>query len=573
MRKMRLGLLVLVALSLIGCTGRRAGAPLVVPTVAPTAAPAITAMPEAVSTPTAAVTPEKAASTVWWNDAVFYEIFVRSFYDSNGDGVGDLKGLTAKLDYLNDGDPVTTQDLGVTALWLMPIAESPSYHGYDVVDYYQVDQEYGTAEDFHILMDEAHKRGIRVIVDLVLNHTSSQNPWFIESRDGLTAEKRDWYVWKDQDPGMVGPNAQRLWYSTDSGWYYAYFWSEMPDLNYTNPEVTAEADKIARYWLEEMGVDGFRMDAVRYLVEEDLDQPRPKIQSTASNFAWLVQFRQSCHEIKPDALTVGEAWADSDEVAHYIKNGSLDLAFEFTLADSILEAVNGGSAATLRIVLGQIQQLYPQGGYATFLTNHDQNRVMDQVMNDPERARLAAVTYLTLPGVPFIYYGEEIGMTGSKPDELIRTPMQWDGGEGAGFTEGKPWEAVNGDYETVNVAAAEKAADSLWTLYRQLVQWRLEYASLRSGSLTLAESGVESVMGYLRAGESESVVVALNYGLKAQPVALSWKKSALAAGTYTVQDLVSGKTLPELTVGADGSVTDWALPELGEQQFMVLVLK
>ena len=275
------------------------------PAVAPSPAPTATVVPP----PTAAPTPTQPPPTPapgkptepqavspagqdgalvkgtggqpWWNDTTFYEIFVRSFYDSDGDGAGDLNGLIGKLDYLNDGDPTTTSDLGVTGIWLMPIMASPSYHGYDVTDYYQVNPEYGTNEDFKRLIEEAHKRGIRVIIDLVLNHTSAEHPWFIESQDP-NSPKRDWYVWSDEEPQGKG------WHpGKNGGYYYGYFGEHMPDLNYKNPAVTEEMQKVVRFWLEEMGADGFRLDAVKYLYEDG-----KRIEHTPATHEWLKGFPQ-----------------------------------------------------------------------------------------------------------------------------------------------------------------------------------------------------------------------------------------------------------------------------------------
>ena len=244
MRHVRLFLL--LALLMVGCQDTPNDTP-------PTATPApatVAAEPTATSVPPTA-TPMPATPTPtpdplftgtndypWWNDTVFYEIFVRSFYDSDGNGIGDLNGVIEKLDYLNDGDPTTSEDLGVTGIWLMPIMVSPSYHGYDVVDYFQVDPDYGTNEDFLRLMDEAHARGIRVIVDLVMNHTSNAHPWFLDSQNP-DSDKREWYIWADENPGYRGPDGQVVWHNNPSGYYYGIFWSGMPDLNYENPDVTA----------------------------------------------------------------------------------------------------------------------------------------------------------------------------------------------------------------------------------------------------------------------------------------------------------------------------------------------
>ena len=277
--------------------------------------------------------PQSPTSTNWWNDTVFYEVFVRSFYDSDGDGVGDINGLIERLDYLNDGDPTTTDDLGITGIWLMPIMESPSYHGYDVVDYYKVDEEYGTEEDFKRLMAEADKRGIKVIVDLVLNHTSAQHPWFTEARADESGENRDWYVWEEENPGWRGPEGQQVWHGSPTGYYYGVFWDQMPDLNLTNEQTTAEMQDIARYWIEDMGVDGFRLDAIKHLIEEGQKQT-----NTESTHAWMQDFHVVYKEANPDAFAIGEVWSPTFEVVKYIGD-EVDAAFEFDLAQAILGGV------------------------------------------------------------------------------------------------------------------------------------------------------------------------------------------------------------------------------------------
>src|SRR5687767_12780971 len=262
----------------------------------------------------------------WWNDRVFYEIFVRSFYDSDGDGIGDLQGVIEKLDYLNDGDPDTTDDLGVTGIWLMPVMEAPSYHGYDVTDYRKVDPDYGTNEDFRRLVNEAHERGIIVITDFVVNHTSTEHPWFQDSVQG--GEHADWYVWSDTDPGTRGPSGQVVWHPADNGrYYYAVFWEGQPDLNLANPDVKAEIYDVARFWLEDMGADGFRIDGARHIIEDEASQV-----DTPETIAWLTDFREHVRSINPDALVVGEVWTSSSTVARYVPE-ALDLGFEFTLAE------------------------------------------------------------------------------------------------------------------------------------------------------------------------------------------------------------------------------------------------
>ncbi len=485
----------------------------------------------------------------WWHDAVFYEVFVRSFYDSDGDGIGDLRGLIEKLDYLNDGDPSTSDDLGITAIWLMPIMQSPSYHGYDVIDYYTVEQDYGTNEDLRALIEAAHARGIRVIIDLVLNHTSSAHPWFINASSGPDAAYRDWYIWSEENPGFLGPWGQTVWYRRGGAYYYALFWDQMPDLNYRHPPVTEEMYNVARFWLEEMGVDGFRLDAARHLIEEGAQQ-----ESTPATHAWLRGFHDHVTAVDPDAMIVGEVWADTVTVVPYVARDELDLAFEFSLAEAIIESVTVNTNTAFRSRLEQVVALYDPGDYATFLTNHDQNRVMTAVGGNPDKARLAATILLTLPGTPFIYYGEEIGMSGQKPDELIRTPMQWSADAHGGFTSGQPWQPLNADYETINVAVESADPDSLLNRYRALIRLRNGHPALRTGALIPLESTCRPVYAFLRQHEEETLLVVLNFAAQEQrDCALSLPESALESGGYAVEELLVGLSdLPDLTVDANG---------------------
>src|SRR6266496_178176 len=276
MHKMRLRIKItslLLLVSILAACGP-ASQPIETPVVHPTETP---------------VTQQGTEGLPWWNDTVFYEIFVRSFRDSNGDGIGDFNGITEKLDYL--------KGLGVRGIWLMPINPSPSYHGYDVTDYQAVNPDYGTLDDFKHLLSEAHKRGIKVIMDLVLNHTSAKHPWF-QSALQPGSQYHDWYVWKDQDPGTLGPWGAQTWYKASNGqYYYAIFWDQMPDLNYDNPAVREEAKKIASFWLKDIGIDGFRLDAVRYLVEDQ------KLADSASNHAFLAEWGKYYRSINPQAFT------------------------------------------------------------------------------------------------------------------------------------------------------------------------------------------------------------------------------------------------------------------------------
>ncbi|MEO1022731.1 MAG: alpha-amylase family glycosyl hydrolase, partial [Bacteroidota bacterium] len=395
-------------------------------------------------------------SPKWWNERVFYEIFVRSFYDSDGDGIGDFNGMTEKLDYLNDGDPTTTTDLGITGIWLMPIHPSPSYHGYDVTDYREVNPQYGTMDEFKAFLDAAHERGIAVIIDFVMNHSSSQHPWFQQSASG-NSFYRDFYRWSDTNPGYSGPWGQQVWHQRNSDYYYGLFWGGMPDINYDNEAVKDSIFSAATFWLEEVGVDGFRQDAVLYIDEDD-----GNLKNTQGTFDFWEEFNLHVKNINADAFNVGEAWEPTDIVLQYISNDRLDYAFEFDLAGSILNAVNSGTASSLISQMQKVYDAYPFLQYGTFLTNHDQNRVMNVLGQDINKAKLAASLYLTLPGIPYLYYGEEVGMLGQKPDENIRLPMQWSAASNAGFTTGSPWRTPNSNFRDFNVAQQDTTEGSLF---------------------------------------------------------------------------------------------------------------
>jgi alpha-amylase len=466
----------------------------------------------------------------WWNDTVFYEVFVRSFYDSDGDGVGDINGLIERLDYLNDGDPTTTDDLGITGIWLMPIMESPSYHGYDVVDYYQVDEEYGTEEDFKRLMAEAEKRGIKVIVDLVLNHTSAQHPWFTEAETGEDAATRDWYLWEDENPGWRGPQGQVVWHESPTGYYYGVFWDQMPDLNLTNEAVTEEMHTLARYWIEEMGVDGFRLDAIKHLVEEGDMQV-----GTESTPAWMKDFYVAYKDVDPEAFTVGEVWSPTFEVVKYVGD-EVDVAFEFDLAEAILSGVLSKKADPIARAYRKVVEEYPPGQYGVFLTNHDQNRVMSQLIGDENKAKLAATLLLTAPGVPFVYYGEEIGQVGAKPDEDIRRPLQWDSSENAGFSDGEPWRPPYEDFEERNIAAQTDDPDSLLSHYRDLIRLRNEHDVLRTGEWAEVETNESHIYAFLRYHEDEAILVLINLGINpVEDYELMLEDGILQEGVNSVQ--------------------------------------
>ncbi len=420
-------------------------------------------------------------------------MFVRSFADSDGDGIGDLRGLTQRLDELNDGDPATTDDLGVTGLWLMPIAESPSYHGYDVVDYRAVEQDYGSTADLAALVGAAHQRGIAVIVDLVINHTSREHPWFQDARTP-GSDHDDWYMWADEHPAIARSDGSRVWHPDGERFYYGYFWEGMPDLNLANPEVTAELDSIADAWLD-AGIDGFRIDAARHLFEDGAT-----LENVDATFEWLAAFRDRIKQQHPDALVLGEVWDASSMSARYVREGALDVTFDFGLASAIVDSVRSGDGGAVQAALDEVAQLYEPGWLATFLTNHDQDRVMTELGGDVESAKLAATLLLTGGGTPFLYYGEEIGLTGQKPDERIRTPMRWDAsGPAAGFTTGTPWEPLGDDPPGADVRTERADPSSLYSTYRELIAMRAGEPALRSGAIWPVGASEASVVAFLRA--------------------------------------------------------------------------
>lgn len=478
---------------------------LLVACIQPVTPPAATPPPAPVPT----LAPTGPDGEPWWQSAIFYEIFVRSFYDSNGDGIGDLNGIIAKLDYLNDGDSTTTTDLGVTALWLMPIHPSPSYHGYDVTDYYGVNPAYGTTDDFQRLIAEAHRRGVRVIIDFVMNHTSIEHPWFVEAQDPQSP-RRDWYVWSADDPGGVGPWGQQVWHKAPAGdHYYGVFWEGMPDLNFANPDMQAEMTEVARFWLAEMGVDGLRVDGARYLVEET-NGAKKVLADSAGTHAQFRALRTAYKAINPAAMTVGEVWTSNDAVATYLQGDEFDLAFNFDLASALVKSANTGDADAARLSLALSLKLLPVHATATFLTNHDIDRVMAQLGDDVNKAKRAATLLLTLPGTPFLYYGEEIGMVGKKPDEDIRLPMQWSSESNGGFTTGTPWRALNEDAATKNVAAQLADPNSLLAHYRILIALRQSQPALRTGETFKMKSANRAVLPYLRASDDQILLVVNN---------------------------------------------------------------
>lgn len=491
---------VLFAASALGALGALLPSPALAVEPAQGRAPAATAATAAKVTP--------AASAPWWSDAVFYEVFVRSFADSDGDGIGDFRGLTAKLDVLNDGDPKTTTDLGITGIWLMPIHASPSYHGYDVIDYRSVHPDYGTLADFDHFLAEAKKRGIRVIIDFVMNHSSREHPWFVDAQTGPDAKHRDFYLWRSADPGWTQPWSKNgVWHAAGGSYYYGLFWGGMPDLNLGNPAVEAALVDAMRFWLDR-GVAGFRVDAAKHFFESAdgvlVDQPE--------SHAFVERVRAALRQTQPDALLVGEIWSDNAAIAPYVAEGRFQLAFGFGTAGALIESARDG----LRVSFEQALRagFADRRREAPFLANHDMARTMRQLGGDRGAMRVAAAALLGLPGTPFIYYGEEIGMQGgAEPrDEDKRTPMRWVAGAGHGFTQGKPWHDSE-EAAGVDVASQRGAAGSLWSLYRDLIALRRAEPALRGGDVMLPvrTGGGRGLSAIVRASGGERVLVVYNF--------------------------------------------------------------
>ena len=505
----------------------------------------------------------------WARTGVCYEVFVRSFFDSDGDGVGDFRGLIQKLDYINDGDPGSQRDLGASCIWLMPIMQSPSYHGYDVTNYYQVNRDYGTNEDFRELVAEAHRRGIRIVVDLVLNHMSSEHPVFKDAQLDARSPYRDWFLWSPTQRRTAGWQAA-TWHRAESReeYYYGLFWRGMPDLNLANVAVAAEWKRVARYWLQDMDVDGFRLDAVGHFFEQG-DEPR----NGAGVHPFLRDYQSYLRGVKPGVFTVGEVWDSIGAIRAYYPD-QLDAYFAFQVADSLLGAVRSGSSRGLLTVLERVQREYPRGRWASFQRNHDQTRTLTELRGDTARARLAATLLLTLPGVPFIYYGEEIGMTGDKPDPRLRTPMHWERQPAAGFTRGQAWEPLPRDSFTANVAVMDRDSGSLLNHYRRLVHLRTARPALgAAGEFVALTAGTDSVLAYLRRdGDAVVLVVANLTGTPRQGPQLRSAAAVLAPATWRATPLMGRAAESSLRIARDGRINGWA-PAVSLAPFETMVLE
>lgn len=442
------------------------------------------------------------------DEGVYYEIFVRSFADSDGDGIGDFNGITENLDYL--------VDLGIKGIWLLPIHPSPSYHGYDVIDYYNVNPQYGTLDDFKNLVSEAHDRGIKVIIDLVLNHASSEHPWFVDSKENTDSEYKDYFVWADADDSSYDFNASpidgKAWTSYVNRKYFGAFWSGMPDWNASNSNVRDEFINIGEFWID-LGVDGFRLDAAKYLYAQG--EYNQELNLVQENLDFWNELTEGWRKAKEDLYIVAEVWSDSSSVSPYYSN--FDANFNFDLAKNIISVVRRErdlSGFGLMKNLARMHESFTsyagEKGFndALFLTNHDQDRVMSVLNNDMELMKLAADIYLMLPGNPYIYYGEEIGMLGRKPDEDIRFPLKW----GNDYETSWRQDTLNSQLATVEDQLLDES--SLLNYYKQLISVRNNSQALSSGEMLPLKMGKSFVIGQIRYTDSEAVMVLHNVSEK-----------------------------------------------------------
>ena len=497
--------------------------------------------------------PVDAEGHQWWQHAVFYEIYPRSFADSNNDGIGDLKGITSKMDYL--------RDLGVDAVWLTPCFPSPQVDfGYDVSDYKNIDPMYGTLADFDQMVTEGKKQKVSIIFDFVVNHSSDQHPWFVDSKSSRTAAHRDWYMWHDgKGPGQPPNN----WTSTFGGpgwkldpatnqYYYHYFYAEQPDLNWRNPAVKEAMLDVTSWWYAR-GVSGFRLDAVDTLFEDPQLRDNPvlpgknaygdPIQERIYNtklpevHGVLRELRQVAD--KSGAVLIGETWTkDVSELRQYYGDHSDELQMPMDLMLTKLKF----SAPVFREHVAAVDGA---GGWPVYvISNHDIVRSYDRYgdgQHNDQIAKVMAALYLTLRGTPIMYYGEEIGMKTTPPTRKEdvkdpigrtgwpeekgrdgeRTPMQWNTDTNAGFSAKGPWLPVPPTYKTYNVATEEKDPNSILNLYKKLLALRHTNEALLDGSYTALNQNDANVMSYLRSYKGKAVLVALNMSSSQQKLVVN----------------------------------------------------
>jgi maltose alpha-D-glucosyltransferase/alpha-amylase len=499
---------------------------------------------------------------LWYKDAIIYQVHVRTFHDSNGDGIGDFQGLEQKLDYL--------QELGINAIWLMPFFPSPLRDdGYDIADYNTVHPSYGTLEDFRKLLASAHERGIRVIIEMVLNHTSDQHPWFQEARSSKNNPRRDWYVWSDTDNLYKGARiifvdtekSNWAWDPISKSYYWHRFFSHQPDLNYDNPAVREQMWNLMKFWLE-MGVDAFRLDAVPYLVERE----GTNCENLPETHNYLKELRRKLDEHFTDRMLLAEANQWPADLRPYFGDGDeFHMAFHFPLMPRMFMGLKLEDRKPITEILQQTPEIPPSCQWSLFLRNHDEltlemvtdmerdymydmyaasksmrlnlgirRRLAPLLNNDRRRIELMNGMLMSLPGTPIIYYGDEIGMGDNillGDRNGVRTPMQWSGGWNAGFSIAEPQrlyapliqDPVYG-YPAVNVISQRESEHSLLRWMQRIITARRSNGVFGRGSIEFLYPANHRILAYLRRLGKETVLVVNNLSSTAQAVELDLRR-------------------------------------------------
>jgi maltose alpha-D-glucosyltransferase/alpha-amylase len=500
--------------------------------------------------------------SLWFKDAVFYELNVRAFFDSNADGYGDLRGLTQKLDYL--------KDLGVDAIWLLPIYPSPLLDdGYDIADYYDIHPDYGNLEDFKLFLHAAHQQGMRVIIDLILNHTSDQHRWFQSARQGQENPFHDYYVWNDDDQKysmariifLDTEQSNWTWDESAQRYYWHRFYASQPDLNFDNPVVREEMLIVAKFWLE-LGVDGFRADAVPYLFERD----GTNCENLPETHTYLKELRSFIDNNYPGRILLCEANQWPQDVRQYFGDGDeFHMAFHFPLMPRIYMAIRNGDVTPLTWVMDQTPPIPENTQWCTFLRNHDEltlemvteeerqwmweqfapdprmrlnlgirRRLAPLLDNDRRKIELAYSLLLTLPGSPVIYYGDEIGMGDNiwlNDRNGVRTPMQWSNEHNAGFSAASTESLFSPlidegkfSYSQVNVRMQDEDPNSLLNWIRRHLQLRKQYPAFGRGKLQILSTNNKSILAYLRQQEDQTLLIINNLSSEARKIHLDLKQ-------------------------------------------------
>jgi len=523
----------------------------------------------------------------WPSNAIIYQIYPRSFQDSNGDGVGDLNGIISRLDYLNDG---TKNSLGINTIWLSPIYPSPMVDfGYDVSDYKDIDPVFGTLDDFERLLTECHKRGIKVLMDFIPNHTSSKHEWFLQSRLSKKNDKRDFYIWKDPKPGQLPPNnwlsvfGGSAWeYDPQTKQYYMHsFHKEQPDLNWRNPEVMKEMLDVLRFWLDR-GVDGFRVDVPEWMIKDErfLDEPEnplfPDDSSedpyhrlmhtytlAQSEYVDVVKKFVDVLEEYGQKFIVTEVWSSSEQLIKVYNR----IEKHFFAPFNFFMITAPWDAAVHKEGIDKYDDGVTSMYTPTYvLGSHDKSRIASRI--PASQIRIAAMLLFTLRGIPFIYYGEELGMEDTPiPQDQIhdpfeknspglglgrdpeRTPMQWNKKPKAGFTTGKPWLPINENYKKLNAQTENIDPKSLLSFYKQLIHIRNESKALLHGKYASWDTGSDKIFAYTRHKGSEVILVILNYSDLEQRISLPFRKGKV---------ILDSKL--RLSVGTDVLLHDFTVP-------------